>query len=162
MKNPVSVNPQPVYQALATALDALRRCEKTPNHEWTPKWEERIEQLVKDCMPSGSGIDCGTKLDLNASDSDTLVFDVDYHHMNDGGYYDGWTHHRVIVTPSLMFGFELRITGKDRRNIKEYLHEVYECALSQILEANRPTPQCYVDADGNVHGEEPTIPAVNS
>lgn len=110
-------------------------CLSTGNTEWQCRHSETILQIVENCLPSGSGIDCGTKIDLDASTPDKLVFDVQYHHMNDGGYYDGWTQHQVIVTPSLGFDFNLRITGPNRNEIKEYLHECYRTALLEVLEA---------------------------
>ena len=125
----------PVYKALASTVDAYKRCIERNNTEWEARHESKIEEIVKGCMPSGSGIDCGTKIDLNASTGEKLVFDISYHHMNDGGMYDGWTEHRVIVTPSLVSDFDLRITGPNRNDIKEYLHECYQTALSEVLEA---------------------------
>jgi hypothetical protein len=45
--------------------------------------------------------------------------------MNEGGYYDGWTEHQVIITPSLQHGFDVRVTGQDRNEIKDYLAELF-------------------------------------
>jgi hypothetical protein len=86
--------------------------------------------MLVDLLPSGSGIDSGTKLDLNASHAEKLVFDIAYHHMNDGGFYDGWTQHRIVVTPSFT-GINLRISGRDRNDIKDYLYQTYDYALKQ-------------------------------
>jgi len=80
-------------------------------------------------MPSGSGIDSGTTLDFDKSSGSKLVFSTSYHHMTEDGMYDGWTEHVVTVKPSLMFGFDLAISGRDRNDIKEYLHEVYHDTL---------------------------------
>ena len=77
---------------LASLIDANKR-DMADTHEAT------IKRLVKDFMPSGSGFDAGTKLDLDLSHAERLVFTTSYHHMNDGGYYDGWTEHTVTVTP---------------------------------------------------------------
>lgn len=88
-------------------------------------------------LPSGSGIDCGTALDWAASKPNRLVFIVSFHHMDGNGGYDGWTEHSIIVTPDLASSFELRITGRDRNEIKEYLAETYDSALrSDIVETH--------------------------
>jgi len=50
------------------------------------------------------------------------------------GYHDGWTDHQLIVTPSLQFGFHIRITGKDRNQTKDYLHETFQYALSEEVD----------------------------
>ena len=74
--------------------------------------------------PSGSGIDCGTKLD-SASSPEKLIFFIEFHHMNEVGYYDGWTQHKLIITPSLVFYYDMKITGPNRNGIKEYLYDIY-------------------------------------
>ncbi len=87
---------------------------------------DALEAYCKQNLPSGSGIDHGTKLDLLHSTVDRLVFIVDFHHMDEHGGYDGWTVHTVVVKPDLRFGIDLRITGRDRNQIKEYLGDVYQ------------------------------------
>ncbi len=123
----------PLFRHLSSKLNAAENCRKSGNGPWQIRHESSIWQLVKDFMPSGSGIDTGTKL-ADESTSEKLVFTFGYHHMNEGGMYDGWTEHKAIVTPSLQFGYTLKITGRDRNQIKEYLHEVFDSALTLQLE----------------------------
>jgi len=120
-----------LYQELAAAIQARKNCDTaTPrNTEWFDKWTDRINELV-DLLPSGSGIDCGTKIDLDASHAEKIVLYTSYHHMNDGGYYNGWTEHTITVTPSFR-EINLRISGRNRNDIKEYLYETFEYALTQ-------------------------------
>ena len=122
---------RPLYRELASLVCARQNCAKSGNSEWHDRHTERIEELVRNHMPSGSGIDSGTHLDLDKSSEDRLVFRFGYHHMNDCGIYDGWTEHKAIVIPSLQFGFHLNITGRDRNDIKDYLHDVFSAALSE-------------------------------
>ena len=118
-----------VYQALASLVDARQRSIERGNDEWVGKHEERIADIVSEHLPSGSGFDSGTVLDLDESKPDRLVFVTSFHHMTEHGYYDGWTGHNVIVTPSLAHGFNLRVTGRDRNEIKEYIEETFQYAL---------------------------------
>lgn len=124
---------QPIFQALAKKINAIGNCVKRipRNTEWEAKHEEAIEEIMKQTAPSGSGIDCGTKIDMSDSKPNRLVFSASYHHMDDNGFYDGWTEHQIIITPDLANGFDIRITGPDRRQIKEYLYEVYREWLNQ-------------------------------
>lgn len=117
------------YQILARAIGAKARCEQSNNSEWTTRWTDRIDQLLE-LFPSGSGFDKGTKLD-DSSTPERLVFNTAFHHMNEGGYYDGWTEHQVIVTPSLEMDFHLRITGRDRNDIKDFIADSFHNALTQ-------------------------------
>lgn len=123
-----------LVREIASLLQAYQTCVERGNGEWRTKHEANITYLVKNFMPSGSGIDCGTKLDWETSNPNKLVFDMSYHHMNDAGYYDGWTEHKVIVTPSLQFGFDLKITGRNRNDVKEYLTETYHLALEEEID----------------------------
>jgi len=126
-----------LFATFASLVDARLRCEQTNNDEWFHNHTARITELL-DEMPSGSGFDSGTKLDFDASNADRLVFITAFHHMNDGGYYDGWTEHNVIVTPSLIHGFNLKVTGRDRNQIKEYIHEMFANALNEETPAQTP------------------------
>lgn len=128
---------KPVYQHISTLLNAIANCQArqdTNSVNWGNRHESTIESLVKNFMPSGSGVDCGTKLLFDESNSERLVFAFSFHHMNECGYYDGWTEHKAIVTPSLQFGYNLKITGRDRNGIKEYLHETFAFALDRETE----------------------------
>ncbi len=118
-----------LYQKIALALESWNNCLKTGNIEWESRWAERLEKMSKQ-LPSGSGLDLGPRLDLDRSTPNRLVIShCDYHHMNDHGMYVRWTEHQVIVTPSLAHGFELRVTGRDRNQIKDYIHEVFDNTL---------------------------------
>jgi hypothetical protein len=118
-----------VYQQLASLVTARENCVKSGNDVWFDKHGEAIETIVNNYMPSGSGFDSGTKIDLDKSTGDKLVFTTSYHHMNDGGYYDGWSDHTVTVKPSLLHGFTLNIGGRDRNGFKDYAYDVFQIAL---------------------------------
>lgn len=114
---------------LAVCLVARNNCIKSGNGEWQTKWEDAIESLCEN-LPSGSGIDNGTRIDLDRSNgTGWIVFTTAFHHMNENGMYDGWTEHEVKVTPCLHSGFNLKISGRDRNQIKEYLHDVFSSCL---------------------------------
>lgn len=112
----------PLYVALARTI-AWNPPEGT---EWWERKEERLEKLM-DEMPSGSGWDLGTK--LATSSPQRIVLFGEFHHMVEGGY-DGWTDHEIHVTASMTSGFDLRITGRNRNDIKDYLHDLFHEALS--------------------------------
>ena len=94
--------------------------------------DSRLESLVN-LLPSGSGIDCGSKL-LDSSKPDCIRIQADFHHMDEHGYYDGWTEHVVTIRPSLQYGFDLSVSGRNRNQIKDYLAETYHWAISQTVE----------------------------
>ena len=122
-----------IFQIIASKANAVRNCEETGNVEWMDKHEAAILELVKDYLPSGSGFDCGTKIELDECTDTKLVFSTSFHHMNDIGMYDGWTEHRVVVTPSFN-GFDLKISGRDRNGIKEVIADYFYADLSKEIE----------------------------
>lgn len=129
---------KPLYQEIAICLQAMINCEASGNTEWFDRHEERIEELCKNHMPRGSGFDSGTTLDMDRSNPDRLVFTSAYHHMDENGYYDGWSDPVIVtVKPSLQFGIDIRITGirrKDRWSCTDYFYETFDHALRQEVE----------------------------
>lgn len=98
-----------VYQALASAVSARINCTQRGNVEWFEKHSDAIESLCANYLPSGSGFDAGTKIDLDASNGEKLIFATSYHHMDENGMYCGWSEHTVTVTASLCFGFHVEL-----------------------------------------------------
>lgn len=115
-----------VYKALARALAR-------------PEGDARDELIaqIMETAPSGSGIDSGTKLE-EGSRPDRIVFEFGYHHMNEVGYYDGWTDHRAKVYPDPGYDFRLEITGRDRNQIKDYLHQTFHLWLTSPIDPYNP------------------------
>jgi hypothetical protein len=126
-----------LYSELASTIDACKTCAKDLPRmaEWYGKHKKNILALVREHMPSGSGFDCGTTIDYDDSHAEKLVFTTSFHHMNSDGYYCGWTEHTVTVTPSFIGGFNLRISGRNANNIKEYIHDAFSSALKTELGA---------------------------
>lgn len=126
---------QPLYRHIAGTIDAYKRCKTDPNRaDWASKHFEALGIMARNCLPSGSGIDCGTKIDIDASTTDKIVLIVEFHHMDDNGMYAGWTSHKVIITASLVSDFDVRITGRDRNGIKDYLSDTYQYTLSEVFD----------------------------
>lgn len=122
-----------VVKEIASKVQARLNCIQSGNTEWKLKHEQHAEALCKGFLPSGSGVDTGTKLDFDKSTAEKLVFTFGYHHMNENGMYSGWTDHKAIVTASLVFGIEIKITGRNRNGIKEYLNDRFDSDLSREI-----------------------------
>jgi hypothetical protein len=130
---------QKVYQVLSNSLVALNNCIDSHNKEWEDRWADVINDVMKNA-PSGSGIDNGTTLEMEISmnsltESEKLIFSFGYHFMNEDGYYDGWESYVLTVTPSFT-NINLKFKGKNRNDIKDYLHDVYYDWLNEEVEYN--------------------------
>lgn len=124
-----------VANRIASLLVAIRNCERSGNLEWRTKHARTLVDLIKDHMPFGSGIDNGTQITFERSGDTRLTFSCGFHHMNEDGYYDGWTQHVVTARPCFTYGMQIKISGPDRNGIKDYLAEVFQQALTKEIEA---------------------------
>lgn len=125
-------NRETFFHRVAQALQARANCETKAQagdslehfSAMARHWSDYLEWIVKETAPSGSGFDNGTTLDFDASTPQRLVFLTSFHHMNENGFYTGWTEHTVIVTADLL-GLNVRVTGRDRAQIKDYIAEQF-------------------------------------
>lgn len=102
--------------------------------EWCKRWAAYVTRISRECLPSGSGIDNGTRILEQTRDGRGFVLLLDFHHMNAEGYYDGWTEHRVTVRPAFS-GLHLSIEGARLSENGEYLTQVLDAALQAELPA---------------------------
>ena len=108
---------------LAGSIQARINCINSNNTEWKEKHEDVIMGFEK-LLPSGSGLDSGCKFDLEKSNSHKIVINTSFHHMDENGMYDGWTDHTITLTPTFG-GFDIKISGRDRGMIKDYLCDTF-------------------------------------
>ena len=118
-----------VIQTIAGLIDTLRR------NEWehAPS-AEALGYIMANFLPSGSGIDSGCVIDPDKQKANRVVISCQFHHMNENGYYDGWTSHDITVTPAFGHRPDIRVTGRDRNGIKEYLADIFANALDRQIE----------------------------
>lgn len=121
-----------LIEIIGERLETLARPEI--KEDLRQRYEEELERLARDFLPSGSGFNSGSEIDLDASGPRRLTITTGFHHMTESGFYDGWTYHKAIATPAFV-SFDLRITGRDRNGIKDYIAETMRHALSLEIES---------------------------
>ena len=114
---------------IARRIQAIENCRASGNTEWQEMHAEAVRALARDYLPSGSGFDSGSAVDLNASRPDCIVIRTEFHHMHESGVYDGWTQHVVRVRPSLAYGLAITVSGPNRDGTKDYIAEVFADSL---------------------------------
>lgn len=128
--------PKPLYEVIASLWNQINNLtlkgSSEQKEDFLGQAKNRLAQIVDDFMPSGSGIDNGTKFIQDESHATKLVFNTEYHHMNENGFYDGWTSHKVKIIPTF-YGIDVRVTGRDRNQIKDYLGDTFDYALGQMI-----------------------------
>jgi hypothetical protein len=124
---------QPLYKELAQVIGAYHR---TSDLERQNRHAAFARAIANDRLPSGSGLDAGCRLDVQASTAEKLVIRSSYHLLNSGGYYIGWIDFTVVVQPSLAHDIDIRITGPfgRRQDLKDYLAETFDQALRKEYE----------------------------
>ncbi len=122
----------------AVCFQAYHNCFKgAGNPIWEVRWEETLERMAKELLPSGSGFDNGVQFDIVLSRKNRLVFHASYHHMNQHGYYNGWLDYDIFITPDLADGFSIRTTGVDSET-KGYVGDQMYYALAERYENDDP------------------------
>ena len=119
------------YQFIAQIMSIIINAD---SQDHIDKAKDILRHIERNILPSGSGFDAGAKVLIDECKENKIVFGTDFHHMNDVGYYDGWTTHKVVITPCLRFGFDMCISGRDKRNIKEYIGDVFHDVLNAEYE----------------------------
>lgn len=118
-----------LYEAIAIARDSKENCIAAGNLEWAERWEDRLWRIERNFLPSGSGFDNGSTIDRSATNAKRIVILTAFHHMNENGYYDGWSEHVIRVTPNLARRFDMTISGRNRNEIKDYIGDTIHAAL---------------------------------
>lgn len=109
-------------------IQAYFNCMDTGHKYWEQKHMETIDNMLV-ALPNGSGFDQGVKLNLPACSTrllkEKIVFEFSFHHLNENGYYDGWTDHTLIIRPAFQGGYHMHITGRNKNGIKEYFRDIF-------------------------------------
>jgi hypothetical protein len=116
---------QKFYARISNLFLAHENYLKVNNNEWSYQFTDKINVLVNNFLPYGSGFDQGVTFSVNESNHNKLVFITSFHHMDENGFYCGWSDHKIIVTPDLTFGFNIKITGVNMRDIKDYISDCF-------------------------------------
>jgi len=135
------------YKALARLIGAKQNCITNKNEVWLERHQARIDEIMK-TAPSGSGIDCGTKL-LDDSTDELLLFSFSYHHMNEDGFYTHWTNHLAIVQGSLWDEFRVFISGDEDEDCDDECHlpefSKWYCSKDGPDTDQEPVDQSFLD-----------------
>lgn len=84
---------------------------------------ENRHARIMQFLPHGSGFDKGTEIE--ACDDKRIVFSTSFHHMDENGFYDGWTEHKVTIHASLTVEISVAVSGINKRGIKDYIADVF-------------------------------------
>jgi hypothetical protein len=125
-----------IYEHIANIAYQIN---KSSSEYWKDIWEQDLEHLERNYLPSGSGFDAGCSINLVETKVNRLVIDFDYHHMDQNGYYNGWSHNQLILTASLVWDFDIRIVNRKgghriQSYDRDYFIDVFNYALNQELD----------------------------
>ena len=95
----------------------------------TPLKEKQLSWL-QELLPIGNGIEAVCVIPLKSTKK-RIVIDTYYWHLN---YSYEWTIYQVVITPSFEGEINIRITGKNVDNVKEYLQDIFREALMKEYE----------------------------
>jgi hypothetical protein len=123
-----------VYTELARLLIARVNCEKSGNTEWHEKHSARIDEILENKLPHGSGFDRKTTIYYTKSNDQKMVFYSSFHCMNENGYYDGWIEYKIIARASLSCALTVDVIGREYHGgLKDYVADCFRDALTAEL-----------------------------
>ena len=126
-----------IYKRLAKMANSRLRClNSTKFPQEIENYENEINNIMKNVLPHGSGIDNGCSFNFEKSRNNRLVINSAYHCMNENGYYDGWVDFIVVLTPSLEMDYELQIKGNFGKysHVKDYLYQIFGDSFDQEVD----------------------------
>ncbi len=149
-----------IYKKLVKVTVARLRCLKnlSEDHIIVDKYTKEIEEIIREYCPHSGGIKCdfdfekstGEKLVINGiyrfciynefyyepNEAEKLIINNSHHyHMDDDDFYEGHISFVIIVTPSLLFDFKLKIKGLFDKNksIKKYLYNLFLDSFNTLI-----------------------------
>jgi hypothetical protein len=127
----VTWRPRTLAATLASLVQARANCIERGNSLWEARHEACIRRIESNLLPRGSGFDGGTRVDMEKSSAERIVLATAYHHSGEQGYTH-WTEHTITVYPAFE-GVRLVISGKNPGDFKDYAHEVFDSAMTSIV-----------------------------
>ena len=121
-----------VIEAIAVTVMAIKNCQKTGN-EFEESHKNKLQQLIEEYLPHGSGIDGEIGVDIDQSTPEKVVIYFEYHLMDENGCYVGWENYELKCTPSFIYGVDIKIKGKNKNDLKDYFYQLFHSALSEEL-----------------------------
>ena len=126
-----------IYKRLAKIANSRLRCLNSIKFpQEIENYENEINNIMKNSLPHGSGIDNGCSFNYDKSHNNRLVINSAYHCMNENGYYDGWVDFIVVLTPDLELDYTLNIRGNFGKynHVKDYLYQIFHNSFDQEVD----------------------------
>ena len=121
-----------IYKKIASKFVAIGYCKKHNNQKLLEEHTDFIKNVVKEHFPSGSGFDWGTEFDFERSQPNKLIFFTMFHHSKEG-MYTCRTEHDVVITPNLVFDFDIKVKGLNKNDIKDHIAEKFSYVLDKEI-----------------------------
>jgi hypothetical protein len=138
-----------VYKEIASILIAIGNCATSNNETWAYIWPNVLDDIIKNYLPHGSGIDNGVTVNKDKSSPNKIVLEFGFHEMDSNGYYCGWADYTLYVRPSLAFDIDLKLHGRDYNGLKDYLYELFQYMLMREIPESE-----YADIIAQYHNTE--------
>lgn len=110
-----------VIQQINNIVATIAYWEKKGNDEVADTWRDKLEDIEREKLPSGSGFNAGTQIS-GRSKPNKIILETGFLHHDEYGGELGWTEHLITITPDLTHDFNIKIrTIEDKRCKKESL-----------------------------------------
>ena len=125
---------KPLIHFIASEIYRLQNALENNRQDIAENCYTNFEKL-EHCLPSGSGINNGCKIDFQRSKADKIVINFSYDFMRNGSY-DGKFYFTLKAMPSFIYAVDIHISGRDKQGVKDYLYQVFNHDLQQLYECS--------------------------
>lgn len=101
--------------------------------------ELHVRFYASEFLPHGSGIDNGCVVDIKKSSLSKIILSVDWHHMDEHGYYDGWSTYTVTIAATFGDMHHIKVTGgRKDETVKNCIVQALDMAFANDVTEEMP------------------------
>ena len=119
-----------LVSALINTSKLIDNYKSSDHTDWAAFHEEKLAKLCRDHLPRGIGV---FGVSVAATTDTKAVFYCLYRHTDKHGYFVCNTAYRIVVRPTFT-GLAIRVLGRNKYNVKEYLADQFRDALERIVD----------------------------
>jgi hypothetical protein len=120
-----------VIQKIARLVQAYHNCIKT-NNDYGNIHLSNLEKIEQNYLPSGSGFNSGTKIDIKNSKINKVILLTSYDNMDENGYYDKYLDYKIIIKP-LFDTIDIQVIGSNYNQLKDYILQEFDYRLNELI-----------------------------
>ena len=119
-----------VYKKISALINAIK---SSKNQKYIDKWEEELEILIDDYLPSGSGFNNTPNIIMDSCSRERIFLNIPFQELHKNGYYNELINLTIIVKSDLQHDFDIVCLNNIDTGILDYILDTYQEYLNKEL-----------------------------